>query len=81
MSGRALNVCVVAQAWQRYGRDAQPGELLGGVHRVLLAAGQGPTSGERTWPGKSAEKPHQPVLSAATPLCQVPAIRIQTVTT
>ena len=36
-----LDVCVVAQAWQRDCGDAQPGELLVGVHGVVLAAGQG----------------------------------------
>jgi hypothetical protein len=38
---RALDVRVVAQARQRDGGHAQPGELLVGVHRVLLPAGQG----------------------------------------
>jgi len=38
---RALDVCVVAQARQRDRGDAQPGELLAGVHGVVLTAGQG----------------------------------------
>lgn len=38
---RALDVRVVTQAWQRDRGDAQPGKLLVGIHRVVLAAGQG----------------------------------------
>jgi len=37
---RALDMCVVAQAWQRHRGDAEPGKLLVGVHGVVLAAGQ-----------------------------------------
>jgi short subunit dehydrogenase-like uncharacterized protein len=60
---RVLDVCVVAQAWQRDCGNAQPGELLICAHGVVLAAGQdyrGPGScqqlrhigcpdGERPW--------------------------------
>src|SRR6516164_9768023 len=48
--GWALDVCVVAQAWQRDRGDAQPGKLLVGVHDVMLATGQGhrcPGSGQQ----------------------------------
>ena len=38
---RALDVGVVAQARERDRRDTQPGKLPAGVHRVVLAAGQG----------------------------------------
>jgi hypothetical protein len=38
---RVLDVRVVAQAWQRDCGDAKLGELLAGVHGVVLAAGQG----------------------------------------
>ena len=33
---RALDVWVVAQAWQRGRRDAQPGKLRVGAHGVVL---------------------------------------------